>query len=80
MITIIADQGTKDGLLPDADSIPIDLRKMKDLGFFNGIFEIDLNVRNEGTPSGVSKNYKRIIFKVISLIFLLAFCFLSSKS
>ena len=25
------------------DSIPIDLRKMKDLGFFNGIFEIDLN-------------------------------------
>ena len=37
-----ADKGTEYGLLPDADSIPIDLEKMKDLGFFNGIFEIDL--------------------------------------
>ena len=36
------DEGTENGLLPDADSIPIDLLKMKELGFFNGIFEIDL--------------------------------------
>ena len=37
-----AEKGCKSGPVPNKDSIPLHLEKMKQLGFFNGVFEIDL--------------------------------------
>ena len=37
-----AEKGSKSGPVPNKDSIPLHLEKMKQLGFFNGVFEIDL--------------------------------------
>ena len=37
-----AEKESKSGPVPNKDSIPLHMEKMKQLGFFNGVFEIDL--------------------------------------